>query len=155
MRDVIWYWPELPELPLPGRFVLICVRTGSPRAGARLKVRAVLRQILAAWSQLSPDELPLKETPRGPVWESRSQEDLLATSMQSGALFPPSRPSPQGRGSTFRPVGLVHRVVSISQRGPPSSCSPREGAGVRGNEADNRIQRDWISVFPTGRAKPG
>jgi 4'-phosphopantetheinyl transferase len=59
--------------------VLICVRTGLPRAEARSQVRTVLRQVLAAWSQLSPEQLPLKETPRGPVWESRLQGDLLTT----------------------------------------------------------------------------
>lgn len=41
------------------------------RNRTRQEVRLVLRQILAAWSGLPPDRLPLIETPRGPVWEGK------------------------------------------------------------------------------------
>jgi hypothetical protein len=34
---------------------------------------------------------------------------------------------------------MVHRLVSIRQRGPHFSLSLRERAGVRGNIADNRV----------------
>jgi 4'-phosphopantetheinyl transferase len=85
MSNAISYWPECPEIPPPGRFVLICVRTGLPRAEARSQVRTVLRQILAAWSQLSPEQLPLKETPRGPVWQNRLLGDTLDVSLSYAA----------------------------------------------------------------------
>jgi phosphopantetheinyl transferase len=81
MHDAIWHWPELPELPPPGRFALVCVRTSAPRAEARKEVRAVLRQIFAAWSQLSPEQLPLKETKRGPVWDGHFQGDAWDVSL--------------------------------------------------------------------------
>ena len=84
MREAIWHCPELPDLPSPGRFVLICVRTGAPRTGARSQVRAVLRQILTAWSHLSPEQLPLQETPRGPVWHGRLQGEALDLSLSYG-----------------------------------------------------------------------
>jgi 4'-phosphopantetheinyl transferase len=80
MRDAIWHWPKVSELPPSGRFVLICVRTSGRRAEARKEVRAVLRRILAQWSRLSPDEIPLRETPCGPVGQSELQEHLRATS---------------------------------------------------------------------------
>ena len=81
MRDAIWHWPKVPALPPPGRFVLICVRTSGRRAEARKEVRAVLRRILAHWSCLSPDEIPLRETPCGPVWQSELQEHHLDLSL--------------------------------------------------------------------------
>jgi 4'-phosphopantetheinyl transferase len=80
MCDAIWHWPKVPEIPPPGRFVLICVRTSGRRAEARKEVRAVLRRILAQWSRLSPDEIPLRDTPFGPVWQSELQELLRVTS---------------------------------------------------------------------------
>jgi 4'-phosphopantetheinyl transferase len=81
MCDAIWHWPKVPELPPPGRFVLICVRTSGRRAEARNEVRAVLRRILAEWSRLSPAEIPLRETPCGPVWQSEPQEHRLDFSL--------------------------------------------------------------------------
>jgi phosphopantetheinyl transferase len=81
MHNLIWHWPEFPDLSRSGQPVLICVRTGSPRALARSEVRTVLRRVLAAWSQLPPDELPLRETPRGPVWEGLLQGDPLDLSL--------------------------------------------------------------------------
>jgi hypothetical protein len=136
MHDAIWHWPMVPKLPPPGRFVLICVRTSGRRAEARKEVRAVLRRILAQWSRLSPDEIPLRETLCGPVWQSELQEHLRATSKLSDAPFSLTPALSQGRGSSVCPVGLAHRAASIFQRGP-QSLSPRERAGVRGNAADN------------------
>jgi 4'-phosphopantetheinyl transferase len=81
MRDAIWHWPKFPELPPLGQFVLICVRTSGRRVEARKEVRAVLRQILAQWSHLSPDEIPLRETPCGPAWQSELQEHQLDLSL--------------------------------------------------------------------------
>ena len=60
---------------------MICVRTGLARAEVRSHARTVLREALAAWSHLPPDKLPLKETPRGPVWESELQGDTLNLSL--------------------------------------------------------------------------
>jgi phosphopantetheinyl transferase len=65
---IIFLWPEIPALPLLGQPVLIRVVTAQPRQTARRELRTVLRQILATWSRLSPEQLPLRETPRGPAW---------------------------------------------------------------------------------------
>ena len=64
----IFHWPEMPTLPPPGQPVLIRVATSQSRQAARQELRKVLRQILAAWSNLAPEQLPLPETSRGPVW---------------------------------------------------------------------------------------
>ena len=76
MRDAIWHWPDFPELPPPGRLVLICVRTSGRRAEARKEVRAVLRRLLAKWTGLRLDEVPLQETPSVPVWQSDLRHPL-------------------------------------------------------------------------------
>jgi hypothetical protein len=81
MRNLIWYWPELPGLPPPGQPALIRIRTGLPRAEARIPARAVLRQVLAAWSHLPPEALPLRKTTRGPVWASLLQGEPLDLSL--------------------------------------------------------------------------
>jgi phosphopantetheinyl transferase len=81
VRDAIWHWPDCPELPPRGGFVLICLRTGLSRIQARGPVRAALRQVLAAWSRLSPVEFPLKETPRGPACEGLLHGELLDMSL--------------------------------------------------------------------------
>lgn len=65
---IIFNWPEMPALPPSGRAVLIRVVTSQPRQAARQELRGVLRQVLATWSRLSPESLPLRETARGPVW---------------------------------------------------------------------------------------
>jgi phosphopantetheinyl transferase len=64
----IFHWPEMPTLPPPGQPVLIRVATSQSRQAARQELRKVLRQILAAWINLPPEQLPLRETSRGPVW---------------------------------------------------------------------------------------
>jgi phosphopantetheinyl transferase len=64
----IFHWPEMPTLPPPGQPVLIRVATSQSRQAACQELRKVLRQILAAWSNLAPEQLPLRETSRGPVW---------------------------------------------------------------------------------------
>jgi phosphopantetheinyl transferase len=58
----------MPPLPPPGEPVLIRVATSQSRQTARRELRKVLRQILAAWSNLASEQLPLRETSRGPVW---------------------------------------------------------------------------------------
>ena len=64
-------WPEMPVLPLPGQPVLVRVVTGQSRQAARQELRTVLRRILAAWTDLSPGQLPLCETAHGPIWLGR------------------------------------------------------------------------------------
>jgi 4'-phosphopantetheinyl transferase len=61
-------WPEIPALPPPGQPVLVRVPTPSPRAEARRELRLALRQVLADWSGCSAEQIPLHETPRGPLW---------------------------------------------------------------------------------------
>ena len=148
--------PKFPELPPPGRFVLICVRTGSPRAEARRQVRAVLRQILAAWSQLSPEQLPLKETPRGPVWQRRLQGDLERHQAFAALRSLSPEPSPQGRGSSFssgRACSPGGQAFSSAVHDPPSPRGRGPGRGETGRASDYRA--DWISACPTRKAKPG
>jgi phosphopantetheinyl transferase len=65
---LVSYWPEMPVLPPPGQPVLIRLATSQSRQAARQELRSVLRRILAAWTNLSPEQLPLCETARGPVW---------------------------------------------------------------------------------------
>jgi 4'-phosphopantetheinyl transferase len=65
---LIFFWPEMPALPPPGQPVLVRVVTAQPRQTARLELRTVLRRILAAWSDLLPEQLPLHDMLRGPVW---------------------------------------------------------------------------------------
>jgi len=55
-------------LPPLGQPVLIRVPTAPLRQGARAELRAALRGVLKAWSGLPSGQLPLRETPRGPVW---------------------------------------------------------------------------------------
>ncbi len=67
----IFRWPEMPALPQPGQPVLIRVDTAQLRKAARQELRSVLRQVLAAWSSLSPEQIPLYETASGPVWRGQ------------------------------------------------------------------------------------
>jgi hypothetical protein len=43
----------------------------SSRPAARQELRTVLQRILAAWSQLLPEQLSLDESVRGPVWRGQ------------------------------------------------------------------------------------
>ena len=65
---LIYHWPAMPPLPPPGQPVLIRVATTQPHQTARQELRTALRQLLASWSRLSPERLPLCETAAGPVW---------------------------------------------------------------------------------------
>jgi 4'-phosphopantetheinyl transferase superfamily len=67
--ELIFQWPELPPLPPVGIPVVIRVATPAPRSAARRELRVVLRQVLTAWSGLAPEQLPLGEFPRGPLWQ--------------------------------------------------------------------------------------
>ena len=69
VSKLIFQWPELPPLPPPGQAVLIHIVTPASRPAARQELRTVLRRVLAAWSGLVPEQLPLRETPRGPQWQ--------------------------------------------------------------------------------------
>jgi 4'-phosphopantetheinyl transferase len=73
-------------LPPCGQPVLVRVAVSEPRSDARREVRAVLREILAAWSHLSPDQVPLEETLRGPVW----QGDLCGAPLDISLSYSPN-----------------------------------------------------------------
>jgi hypothetical protein len=66
--QMIFPWPEIPDLPPPGQPVLVRVPTPSARMSARRELRAALRRVLAGWSACSAEEMPLCETLRGPAW---------------------------------------------------------------------------------------
>jgi phosphopantetheinyl transferase len=66
--EIIFNWPEIPTLPPPGKPVLIRVATASSHQTVREELRDALRRVLATWSGLSPGQLLLSETLRGPVW---------------------------------------------------------------------------------------
>jgi 4'-phosphopantetheinyl transferase len=61
--------------------VLVRVPVSPSRFEARREARTVLRTVLAAWSGLPPDQLPLDETPRGPLWRG----EPLGISLSYGA----------------------------------------------------------------------
>jgi 4'-phosphopantetheinyl transferase len=65
---MIFHWPEMPARPPLRQPVLIRVATATARPAARRELRTVLRLVLARWSGLAPEQLPLRETPSGPVW---------------------------------------------------------------------------------------
>lgn len=66
--QMIFPWPEIPDLPPPGQPVLVRVPTPSARVSARRELRAVLRRVLANWGACSAEEMPFRETARGPAW---------------------------------------------------------------------------------------
>lgn len=66
--------PPPPALPPPGQTVLL-------RVADKAQVRPVLRQILAAWSGLPQERLPLRETTRGPRWIGPLSGDSLDISI--------------------------------------------------------------------------
>jgi 4'-phosphopantetheinyl transferase len=74
-------WPEQPALPRRGRAVLVRVATAQARPAARRALREVLRQVLAAWSGLPAGQLPLEETPRGPIWRGQLRGETLDISL--------------------------------------------------------------------------
>jgi 4'-phosphopantetheinyl transferase len=81
---LICRWPERPALPPPGRAVLVQIATPQPREAARHKLREVLVQVLSAWSSLPSEELLLKETPCGPVWQGEICGESLDISLSYG-----------------------------------------------------------------------
>jgi 4'-phosphopantetheinyl transferase len=81
MKAIIHHWPELPSLPPAHQPVLVRVVTASDRRTARQLSREVLREILAAWSGVPADQLPLAESPRGPIWSGTLHGESLALSL--------------------------------------------------------------------------
>ena len=71
----------MPALPPPGQPVLIRVATPPSRPTARQELRTALRRILAAWSNILPEHLPLQETTRGPVWSGHIGDHILDISL--------------------------------------------------------------------------
>jgi 4'-phosphopantetheinyl transferase len=80
-KKICFDWPEMPALPLVGQPVLIRVATSASRQAARQELRTALRRILAAWSNILPEQLPLRETPRGPVWRGQLGGNSLDISL--------------------------------------------------------------------------
>jgi len=80
----ICLWPQSPERPPRGRSVVVRVAVSRSRPAARSELRVVLRKVLAAWSGLQTDRLPLSETPRGPVWEGPLCGQKLDISLSYG-----------------------------------------------------------------------
>lgn len=58
----------MPALPEPGQVVLVHVAPAPTREAARQELRRALRGIVAVWSGLPMDRLPLQETSGGPRW---------------------------------------------------------------------------------------
>ena len=81
MKATIHHWPELPSLPLTHQPVLVRVATASSRCAARQLSRVVLREILGAWSGIPIHDLPLTESPRGPLWPGLLHGESLAISL--------------------------------------------------------------------------
>jgi hypothetical protein len=77
----IFKWPLMPLLPPPGEVVLVRVSVSRMRKAARQELRAVLREILYSWSGVEPEELPLRETPRGPQWDGNLAGEPLDISL--------------------------------------------------------------------------
>lgn len=80
----IFAWPDVPPLPASGQVVLVRVATSPFRAAARQELRSALRTILAAWSGLATGQMPLHETPQGPVWNGRLAGEPLEISFSHG-----------------------------------------------------------------------
>jgi 4'-phosphopantetheinyl transferase len=78
---LIFHWPEMPALPPPGQPVLIRVATAPARQTARKELRTALRQVLAAWSNFSSENLPLRETAAGPTWPGQLGDHGLDISL--------------------------------------------------------------------------
>jgi phosphopantetheinyl transferase len=126
---MMFHWPEIPAPPPPGQPVVIRVVTAPPRRMARRELRIVLRQILAAWSRLSLEQLPLRETPRGPVWLGQLGGHALDISLsyagdegwiglrrdaQIGVDTMPVQPVPEADGVAR--LYLVHAAAAAIQQ---------------------------------------
>lgn len=81
LSTLICNWPQAPLLPPPGQAVLVRVATAPSRTTARMELRAALREVLARWSGLAPERLPLAESPRGPVWQGQLAGQTLDISL--------------------------------------------------------------------------
>jgi phosphopantetheinyl transferase len=68
MSPALFHWPEIPSLPPIGEPVVVRVATDSRRAVARQQLRDAARIILGSWAALSPAQIQLRETERGPVY---------------------------------------------------------------------------------------
>ncbi len=68
MTPALFHWPEIPSLPPMGAPVVVCVGINPCRAVARQQLRDAARVILGSWVALSPDQIQLRETERGPVY---------------------------------------------------------------------------------------
>lgn len=68
---LVYDWPQAPPLPAAGQPVLVRVPTSPARTIAQKQLRAVLRQVLANWSNIAPEQLLVEESRRGPVWRGR------------------------------------------------------------------------------------
>ena len=80
-QKMIFDWPEMPALPPANQPVLLRVPTARSRPVARRELRAALRRVLAAWSNLPPGQLPLQETSSGPVWPGQLAGQSLDISL--------------------------------------------------------------------------
>jgi len=78
-------WPECPELPPLCEPVLIRMTAPRLRQTARQEARAVLKEVLSAWSGLPSWQLPLQETSCGPIWRYKLAGDTLDISLSYGA----------------------------------------------------------------------
>jgi 4'-phosphopantetheinyl transferase len=77
----IFQWPNAPTLQQSGQVVLVRRPVSASRQMARAEVRTTLRQILATWSGLTPEQLPLHENSRGPIWHGQLAGDSLDISL--------------------------------------------------------------------------
>ncbi len=78
------HWPQMPTLPPPGEPVLLRLPAPPQRGAARREARTVLRTVLAAWSDLTPQRLPVLETDRGPLWPGELHGATLDISLSYG-----------------------------------------------------------------------
>jgi hypothetical protein len=74
-------WPEMPARPAEGEPLLMRVPTNGNRVLGRVATRAVLRQVVGAWSGDASDGAALRETARGPVWDGNHAGSPVAISV--------------------------------------------------------------------------
>jgi len=91
------------------------VATPQPRQAARCKLRLVLRQILADWSNLPPEKLPLKETFYGPTWQGNIGGEILDINLSYG--------SEEGWVGLIRGDGLVLTSPRQRRLPKPMTCA--------------------------------